>query len=171
MITSQLHLPPAIWIRLVNETHLNGRYMCHWHFWTNACLNFKQIVGSGDSEMLFLLVLSFAASSVSSEEPSPFYYEPYQVPPNLEFEYNLQPNLPGFEEAAPKRPTPKKKYTSWSSWTKCSKGISGSFQTRMRNGNCPNIKVLKCTLDVPFEKPNTFPFQDVLQTWTTAKDV
>ena len=139
--------------------------------WTNVCLNFKQIVGSGDSEMLFLLVLSFAASSVSSEEPSPFYYEPYQVPPNLEFEYNLQPNLPGFEEAAPKRPTPKKKYNSWSSWTKCSKGISGSFQTRMRNGNCPNIKVLKCTLDVPFEKPNTFPFQDVLQTWTTAKDV
>ena len=106
-------------------------------------------------EMLLFLTMSFAYS----------YYE-YQMLPTVG-KYNLQPNLPGnlpgylpgeqpgfeyttipshidfdndFRGAAPKQEN-----ASWSSWTKCLKGISGWFQTRMRKRKCPNIQVSRCS--------------------------
>ena len=102
--------------------------------------------------MLFLITLSFAASSPSS------YYQQYQMLPDVG-EYNMQQNLPGdlpgqqpgfeyttvpsridddFRGAAPGR----LQDTSWSSWTNCTKGISGWFQTRMRKRKCPNIQMV-----------------------------
>ena len=99
------------------------------------------------SEMLFLLTLSFAASS-------PSYRNEYERLPNLG-EYNLQPDLPGFEYSTVPSPihidddfrhaASKQQDTLWSSWTKCSEGISGWFQTRMRKGKCHKLQVYTIT--------------------------